>query len=451
VSSPKSPNEGSAGERRNRPSDRETPGDRGQVVAWPRAGLAPVPAPALEGASQGLRHIMGRVAPAVVNGVADVDPSLVVTATVIGAAYGFSLLWAVVLCAPILVSVFGVAGRIGHETHKGLVDLLRSNYGKLVAGLCALTIILINLVMITADLMAVTDGMSILLGQRRAIFIAVVAFAVWYILIFRDYKRVNHGLVWFCMPVFAYVASAILTGPSPQALLLNTFVPRVLPDPDFLFALVALFGSLLTPYVLVWQTSSRGEEALQGGRPHGAGPHVGGWITVVLAYCVIVSSASVLHIGSPMDLNTRQAAHALAPAVGSFGPILFALAIVGAGMVALPVLVASMCYSVAEAFEWKYGLSEHPWEAKRFYVLISAAMFIGAMANLIHINPVRVLYASQVLAGILTVPILIFILLVSNDRRIMRTTNSRPQNFWIGAGIGALASVGLLMFWWKIH
>ena len=150
-------------------------------------------------------------------------------------------------------------------------------------------------------------------------------------------------------------------------------------------------------------------------------------------------------------MNTRQAAEALGPAVGDLGPLLFAIGIIGAGMVALPILVASMCYSVAEAFEWKYGLSEHPWEAKRFYVMISAAMFVGATANLVHINPVRALYWSQVLAGALTVPILLFILMVSNDRRIMRTTNSRPQNFWIGAGIGALVSVGLLMFWSKIH
>jgi Mn2+/Fe2+ NRAMP family transporter len=401
--------------------------------------------------SDGLRHFLGRLAPGLVTGVADVDPSLVVTATVIGAAYGFSLLWAVVLCAPILVSVFAVAGRIGHETHKGLVDLLRSNYGKVTAAVCALIIILINLAMIIADLMAVTDGMSILLGQRRAMFIVVVAFAVWYILIFRDYKRINHALVWFCMPVFAYVASAVLAAPPPATVLLNTFVPRVLPEPQFLMALVGLFGSLLTPYVLVWQTSSHREQALQGDRLHGAESHFGGWITVVLAYCVIVSSATVLRVGHPVEMHTRQAAEALAPVVGVLGPLLFAIGIIGAGMVALPVLVASMCYSVAEAFEWKYGLSEHPWEAKRFYVLISAAMFVGAMANLINIKPVKALYWSQVLAGVLTVPILIFILVVSNDRRIMRTTNSRPQNFWIGAGIGALVTAGLLMFWWKVH
>ena len=452
MSSPKSPNEDSSGERRTRATDRGTAGDRGRVVAWPRPGFPSLnPTAAREVASEGFRNALRRLSPGLITGVADVDPSLVVTATVIGAAYGFSLLWAVVLCAPILVSVFAVSGRIGHETHKGLVDLLRSNYGKSIAALCALIIILINLAMIIADIMAVTDGMSILLGQRRAMFIAVVAFAVWYILIFRDYRRINHALVWFCMPVFAYVASAVLAAPPPVTVLLNTFVPRVLPDPQFLFALVGLFGSLLTPYVLVWQTSSRREQALEGDRLHGAESHVGGWITVVLAYCVIVSSASVLHVGNPFAMNTRKAAEALAPAVGELGPLLFAIGIIGAGMVALPVLVASMCYSVAEAFEWKYGLSEHPWEAKRFYVMISAAMFIGATANLIHINPVKALYWSQVLAGVLTVPILIFILLVSNDRRIMRTTNSRPQNFWIGAGIGALVSVGLLMFWWRIH
>jgi Mn2+/Fe2+ NRAMP family transporter len=144
-----------------------------------------------------------------------------------------------------------------------------------------------------------------------------------------------------------------------------------------------------------------------------------------------------------------QAAQALSP-LGELGPILFAIGIVGAGSVALPVLVASMCYGFSEAMGWKSGLSEHPWEAKRFYVLISAAVFIAAAVNFFKINPVAMLYWSQILAGVLTVPILIFILLLSNDRRVMRTTNTRWQNFWLGAAIGGLVSAGALVLWWKL-
>ena len=164
----------------------------------------------------------------------------------------------------------------------------------------------------------------------------------------------------------------------------------------------------------------------------------------------MVAAGSVLHISPVGDLTTRMAAEALTPAVGQLGTALFALGIIGAGMVALPVLVASMCYSVAEAMGWKSGLNENPWEAVRFYVLISIAMFMAAAFNFIKINPVIALYGSQILAGALTVPILIFILLISNNRYIMRTTNSWWQNFWIGAAGGAVVAAALIALWWRI-
>ena len=138
------------------------------------------------------------------------------------------------------------------------------------------------------------------------------------------------------------------------------------------------------------------------------------------------------------------------PAVGQLATVMFALGIVGAGMVALPVLVASMCYSVSEAMGWKSGLSEHLWEAVRFYVLISAAMFLAAALNFIRMNPVNALYWSMILAGALTVPILLFILMVSNNRAVMRTTNTWWQNFWIGAAAGAVVAAGLIALWWQI-
>ena len=215
---------------------------------------------------------------------------------------------------------------------------------------------------------------------------------------------------------------------------------------------IAVFGSLLTPYVLVWQTSSRREEALAGERFEGGGGehHTGAFVTTVLCYSIMVAAATVLKVPLADDLTTRMAAEALTPAAGSLGRVLFALGIIGAGMVALPVLVASMCYSVAEAMGWKSGLNESPWKAIRFYVMISIAMFMAAALNFVHMNPVKALYWSQILAGALTVPILVFILVVSNDRRVMRTTNSWWQNFWIGASGGAIVAAVLIVFWWKI-
>lgn len=394
---------------------------------------------------------LARFGPGFVTGAADVDPSLVITATVAGAAYHFGLLWVVVLCVPFLIAVFAVSGRLGYETRRGLVDLLRENYGSAVAMACAVVIIAINLAMIVADLMAVSDAFSIILSQQRFFFVAVVAFTIWYILIFRDYRKITRALIFLALPLFVYVVAAIAAAPAWHQLLLSTVVPRVVRDPAYPATVVAILGSLLTPYVLVWQTSSRREHAVTGGEsPPQGEPHMGSFVTTLLAYCVIVAAASVIRLPHPVDMTTRQAAEALRPAAGDYGQFLFALGIIGAGMVALPVLVASMCYGIAEAMGWPAGLSENPWEAKRFYLLISLAVGAGAVLNFLPINPVKALYWSQILAGALTVPILIFILILSNDRRIMRTTNTRWQNFWMGAAIGGLLSAAAAWLWWSL-
>jgi len=424
------------------------PEDRARLLPWRARDEDDQP--------HGLFDRLRRLGPGIVTGAADVDPALVLTATVAGAVYGLSLLWVVPLCIPFLITIFTVSARIGNQTQQGLVDLLRQHYGRGLAMLCAGMVIVINMAMIIADLIAVSDAFSIVLQQRRIFFVAVVAFGVWYILIFRDYYKITHALVWLSLPLFAYVVAGLLSVSSASEVVKHTFFLKIrdapFRHPGFLTTLVALFGSLLTPYVLVWQTSSRREQAVLGERePYGPGHHAGSLVTALISFFVLLTAAEVLHPGGQANANMtfRQAANALAP-LGDMGPILFALGIVGAGLVALPVLIASMCYSVAEAMGWRSGLSEQPWEAKRFYVLISVAVFIATAANFFRINPVGALYWSQVLAGVLSVPILLFILLLSNDRRIMRTTNSGLQNFWLGAAVGGLITAGLILLFRKI-
>jgi Mn2+/Fe2+ NRAMP family transporter len=295
--------------------------------------------------------------------------------------------------------------------------------------------------------MAVTEGMSIVLNQPRMFFVAVTAFSVWYILIFRDYRKITRALVLLSLPLYLYVAAAIMTAPGVRQLLWSTFVPHVQLTAGYVENIVALFGSLLTPYILLWQISSRSDPAHE---PSRGDAHAATLVSTLLAFSIMVAAGSMLHFAHPIDMTTRQAAEALRPAVGDWGTVLFAVGIIGAGLVALPVLVASMCYDLAQAMGWKYGLSEHPWDAKLFYVLISGAMFVAGIANFFRINPVKVLYGSMILAGLLTIPTLIFILIVSNDRRIMHTVNTRWQNFWIGAAAGGTFAVGLLFAWWKL-
>jgi len=369
---------------------------------------------------------------------------------VAGVAYTYSLLWVVVLCVPFLITVFAVSNRLGLETHKGLVHLIRENYGRGLALFCAVVVLTINLAMIVADLMAVSDGLSILLGHQRMFFVALVAFSVWYILILHDYRFFTRIFLWLTLPLFTYVAAGILAAPSAGWVLLSTALPRIPDNPGYASASIALFGSLLTPYVLVWRTSSRREYTQGTALLPGTHSYAGRIITCVLAYSIIVATGSVLHLPFASNMTTVRAAESLRHVVGNIGPYMFAIGLIGAGMVALPVLVASMSYSLSEALGWRSGLTEHPWEAKSFYVLISMTMLAAGVLNFLPINPVRAAYLSQILAGILAIPILLFILFLSNDRRVMHTTNTRLQNFWFGAAIGALTGCSMLLMVWKL-
>lgn len=388
-----------------------------------------------------------RMGPGVVTGAANLDPSAVVTATIAGAAFSRSLLWVVVLCVPFLLAIFSVTTRIGRETGMGLLELVRDNYGRKIALTGAILTILINLAVVIADLMAVTDAFSILTSQPRIYFVAGTAFSVWYILVFRDYRKITRALVLLSLPLYVYVIAAALTLPHLRHLLADTFLPRMQATADYTENIVAIFGSFLTPYIIIWQTSSRSEP---GHEHHRADSVTATVVTFVLAASIMVAASVVLHFGHAVDMTTREAAEALRPAVGEWGPIVFAIGIIGSGLVALPVLTASMCYDLAQAIGWKYGLSENPWEAKRFYVLISGAMFVAAVANFFPINPVRALYGSMILAGMLLIPTLIFIVIVSNDRRVMKTTNARWQNFWVGAAAGVCAAAGLIYLRYKL-
>jgi Mn2+/Fe2+ NRAMP family transporter len=421
----------------SRKSRRGTAADRGKVLRFPEQSNTAAQ-------SGGGWETFKRIGPGLVTGASNLDPSAVVTATVVGAAFSLSLLWIVVLCVPFLLALFSVTARIGTQTRQGLLALVREHYGPGFAIAGSAFAIAINLAIIIADLLAVSDALSIILAQPRLYFVAPIAFSVWYILIFRDYRKITLALVAVSLPLYVYVASAIITGPPLGELLRQIFVPHIANKPHLSQGIVAMFGAFLTPYVVLWQTSSRTDPEHE---PHKADAYAATLVSAVLAISVMVAASSVLHLHSPVDMTTRQAAEALRPVVGDLGPILFSIGIIGSGLVAIPVLVASMCYDTAQAMGWPYGLSEHPWEAKRFYVLISAAVVAAALGNFIHINPVKALYWSMILAGIFTVPVFLFILIVANDRRIMRTTNTRLQNFCVGAATGGAAAATAILFY----
>jgi len=393
----------------------------------------------------GLLGRIRKLTPGIVAGAADLDPAAVLTATVAGASFGYSIGWVVLLAIPVVWAVFSVSARIGHQSNRGLVQLIHQSYGRAAAWGMALAMISVNMTMIIADLIAVSDAFSLILQQARVYFLPLVAFAVWYLLVLGDYRKSSRAFIWFALFQGAYLVAAVLAIRSWTALLRGLFLPHFTLTSAYIIGIIAVFGSLLTPDVLVWQTSSRRDRKAAGGGFHTGESKAGTLVAVGLSLSVIVA-ASALHVADPEHMSTLTAAHALGP-LGTLAPVIFSIGILGSGLIALPILVASMCFSIAEAANWESGLTIPAWEARPFYILISACIIVATVIDFGHINTVTVLYWSQVIAGFLVVPVLGFILLLGNNAHLAGRRNTPSENIWLGGAVGGMIIANIVFFW----
>lgn len=385
-----------------------------------------------------------RMMPGVIAGAADLDPAAVLTATVAGASFGYSLGWVVLLSIPVLFSVFAVSTRIGQQTGKGLIQLIREHYGRKTAITIAVLVVAVNLTMIVGDIVAVSDGFSLIAVVPRVYFLAAIGFSVWYVLIMGNYQTTIKVLGTVTLILIAYIVAAFHLTSSFAELGKGIFLPRMQLNAGYMMGVVAIFGSLLTPDVIVWQTSSRRGLPKGVAQAHVSESHAGTFVACLISLCAMIA-ASHLHVADPSSMSPRTASQAL-DTFGSMGPVLFSMGIIGSGLIALPILIASLCFSIAEAFGWKSGLAFVPWEARSFYVMISVTVFLAVFIDMFGINTVKVLYWSQILAGMVLVPIFTYILLISNNARLMRTTNSRWENMWLGFATTGMLISNLLFF-----
>ena len=384
----------------------------------------------------------------VVAGAADLDPAAVLTATVAGASFGYSVGWVVLLAIPVLWSVFSVSARIGHDSRKGLVELVREQYGRPLALLLALGVFVVNFAMIIGDLVAVSDALSIVTGQWRAFFLVPLAFLIWYMLIVGNARKSMEQLGLLSLFLIAYVVDASISVHSPLGLARQILLPHLEASAAYSMAVIAVFGSLLTPDVIVWQTSSRREIAISADHEHETESHAGTVVATLISLSAIVVSSSI-HISDPSLMTTRTASQALA-FLGQAGPLLFALGILGSGMVALPLLAASLSFSISEASGWASGLNKEPWEARYFYIVISTILVVAVTISLFGVNTVKLLYWSQAAAGMLVVPILAFLLLLGSNRRVVRTSNRLRDNLCLGLAAAAMLVANALFVWMEL-
>ena len=383
--------------------------------------------------------------PGIIAGAADLDPAAVLTATVVGATFGLSIAWVVLVSFPVLKTVFAVSSRIGRDTRRGLIELVRIRYGGGRAKIMALGMVVVNLAMIIGDIYAVSDAFSLILLQRRAMFIAVVGFVIWYFLIVSDYKKVTRTLGGLTLVLLAYILAAHRATSSYTHLASGVFLPHISMTGAYFMAAIALFGSLLTPDVIVWQTSTKRDLPPGVANAHYTESHAGTIVACLISFCVIVCAAR-LQVADPGLITTRTAAEAL-NVLGKAGPVIFSLGIIGSGLVALPLIVGSLCFSVAEAFGWKSRLSRAPWEATRFYTLISAVVVIAVAIDLFGINVVTVLYWSQLFAGALTIPILHYMRKLGDDPAIVLVRNTPAENRWLRGAIIVTILANIAFLW----
>lgn len=398
-------------------------------------------------------HWLKKIGPGFLAGMAGNDSSAVTSYMVTGSRTGFSQLWLILLTTPLLQAVqFGCA-KIGRVTQKGLSELLREHYTRWVAWPASLALIVANIALIAADLLAIGTGFELITGLSFIWFIVPVALVLWYITVYQSYDRFEK--VFICMS-FAFVAfflMAFLAGPNWGEVLSNTFSPRF----DFSFqgisTSVAVLGATLTPYQFFWQVQGETEVQRDGSTDQkikNASVDIASGVISgnLIAYSIIVTTAATAFV-QHKEINTAaDAANLLEPLIGVFSKYLVGIGLIGAGMIAIPVLLASTSYAVAGSFGWPSSLSKKPWQNEGFYLILTVALLASLVVAFLGFEPLQLMFLANILAGLLAPILLVFILFVGNNARIMGRHRFRfPTNLGIGLGAFILFSgAGLLLF-----
>lgn len=404
-----------------------------------------------------------KLGPGLVTGASDDDPSGIATYAVAGAAFGYSTLWTAALTLPVMIAVQLVCARIGMVSGAGLTGALRGHYPRWL--LYAISVLLLgaNIFNIGADLGAMADAASMLTGVPAIVSVPAFGAAIIVFTIYTSYATFAKYVKWSTLVLFSYIASAILSHPDWRAGLYRTFVPDLRWSSAYLTTVVAILGTTISPYLFFWQASYEVEAEKSLGRRTRASRRgataveladarddviAGMTFSNLVQFFIILATASTLYRAGHRDIQTtRQAAEALRPLAGDAAYLLFAIGLIGSGLLAVPVLAGSASFAIAELLGWRAGLNETFHRARRFYLVFGAAIAIGIALDVFSTSPIKMLFYSAILNGMAAPPLMVIIMLVANDRRVMGgRANSRTLNTlgWLGTALMIAASVGML-------
>jgi NRAMP (natural resistance-associated macrophage protein)-like metal ion transporter len=409
--------------------------------------------------------ILPRLGPGLITGAADDDPSGIATYSQVGAHFGFGMLWTMLVSLPLMTAIQEICGRLGRITGVGIGENLRRHYPKpltygLVFLLCAA-----NIFNVGADISAMGAATKLVFGGSLNVYAVLLGLLSLVLQVYVPYRKYVNYLKWLTLSLFAYVATAFIVHVPWLAALRGTVVPTLSRDSAYWMALVAVLGTTISPYLFFWQTSQEAEEvrinktefplkrkpsqALAQFRRIALDTRIGMAFSNLVAFFIILTTAVTLHAsGHGAGIQTAaDAAKALEPLAGPLAFGLFAMGIIGTGMLAVPVLTGSAAYAVSETFRWRASLESKPNRAPKFYRLLAVATLIGIVLNFVGIDPIRALYWSAVINGVVSVPLMVILMLMSVNRAIVGKfvlpTYLRVIG-WIATAIMFLASAGFL-------
>jgi len=382
------------------------------------------------------RRWMRQLGPGLITGAADDDPSGIATYSQAGAQFGYQMGWTVVLTYPLMVGIQMVSARMGRVTGHGLASNIRRHFPRSVLYAIVAMLVAANTINVAADIAAMGDALALVAGGSKHLYIILFGVVSLTLQVFLPYQRYVRYLKWLTLALLAYVAVVFTISVPWREAIVGIVWPRLTLNAQALTVIVAVFGTTISPYLFFWQAAQEVEEvnadpaafpltqAPETAREHlrriKVDTYIGMGFSNLIALFIIISAAATLHAAGIHDIQTSaQAAEALRPLAGDAAFLLFSLGIIGTGMLAVPVLAGSAAYAVAEAFEWKSGLDLKLLEAREFYAIITLATLGGVLLDFTPIDPIRALFWSAVVNGVIAVPIMIVMMLLADDARVM--------------------------------
>ena len=386
-------------------------------------------------ASRDARTGVQQLGPGLITGVADDDPSGISTYTIAGATYGYQLLWTSVVTYPLNVAVQSVCARIGLVTGRGLASVIAGRYGRRWLAPVTVLLLVANVINIGADIQAIAGVIELLSGLPAPALVLPIGAGIALVEVVVPYPQFARYLKLLTLVIFAYVIGAFVAKPDWHAALSATIVPRISLERGSVETLVAILGTTISPYLFFWQTSAEVEEEGRQGLSATAMPRSqlrallraarldvasGMLLANVGFYFVVLTSAATLHGSAQGDVQTAaQAAEALRPLAGNYATLLFALGIIGTGLLAIPVLAGASAYAVSELFDWPEGLSATFRRAPQFYGVIALSTLLGVALSFSHLSEMRSLYLAAITNGLIAPVLLLFIMGIAGDRDVL--------------------------------